>query len=212
MASPTRWPRSLVALVLATAACGDRPEAEPVPEAPPVVVIPTASPSEVEALASARQAADRLGAELMGLLLTTLESKGPLAAVAYCADSAQARTAALGTAGVQVRRVTTKPRNLANAPDELEEELLRALAEAHVAGRLPADTALWIGEGPERELRYLRPILVQPRCLTCHGDPGTFPPSLRDLLAQRYPQDQAVGYVDGDLRGAISVRVSVAEP
>ncbi len=214
MALPSRWHRRGAALFLClgAAACGDGPDSEPVAETPPVVVVPTTSPSEAEALATARQAADGLGAELMGLLLTTLEREGPLVAVAFCADSAQARTAALGTTGVQLRRVTTKPRNLANAPDELEEQLLLALAEAHAAGRLPADTALWVGEGADRELRYLRPILIQSRCLACHGDPSTFSPDLQELLARRYPQDQAVGYVDGAFRGAISVRVSMAEP
>ncbi|MBI3082695.1 MAG: DUF3365 domain-containing protein, partial [Gemmatimonadetes bacterium] len=57
------------------------------------------------------------------------------------------------------------------------------------------------------ELQYLRPILVDRRCLACHGDPATFIPEVRAVLAQRYPEDRATGYAVGDLRGAVSVRV-----
>ena len=57
------------------------------------------------------------------------------------------------------------------------------------------------------QLQYLRPLLVQRACLACHGDPATFSPEVRAVLARRYPQDRATGYAVGDLRGAVSVRV-----
>lgn len=171
-----------------------------------------ASTADAEAIATARQAADGLGHELMGLLLATLESQGPTAAIAYCADSAQSRTAALNTDNVHVRRVTMQPRNLTNAPDALEEELLRHFAVQQAAGRLPSDTSIWVGTGADRELRYLRPILVQQGCLACHGDPAGFVPAVRTALARHYPDDRATGYAVGELRGAISVRVAAAMP
>lgn len=198
------WP------VMLLAACADAevPAAEPAGE-PIANILPIeASAADPEALDIARQSADALGHELMGLLLATLEREGPTAAIAYCSDSAQNRTAALNTASVQVRRVTMQPRNLANAPDALEEELLGQFARQHAEGRLPADTSIWVGEGAERELRYLRPIIVQQGCLACHGDPAEFAPAIRTALARHYPDDRATGYQVGDLRGAISVRVT----
>src|SRR5690606_24606936 len=115
--------------------------------------------------------------------LTKLRDEGAGGAIAFCADSAQARTAALASEGIVVRRVTMKPRNLANAPDAYEEALLLALANRHDAGTLPADTAAYVGSGANRELRYLRPIRVQQQCLTCHGDPSGFPAEVRRTLA-----------------------------
>lgn len=191
---------------------GDAPPADLPLKTDPIVVIPEASPAEIEAEATARQAADGLGRDLMGLLLAKLAEAGPGAAIAYCADSAQARTASIGTTGVQIRRVSMKPRNLANAPEAFEEELLDVLAQQYAAGRMPPDTSIWIGTGADRELRHLRPIIVQQPCLACHGNPEEFAPEVRKVLAERYPDDQATGYAAGDFRGAISVQVSLSGP
>ena len=60
------------------------------------------------------------------------------------------------------------------------------------------------------ELRYLRPILVEPACLLCHGAEEELDPEVRRRLAERYPEDRATGFAEGDLRGAFSVRVRPA--
>jgi hypothetical protein len=209
-------------LILLIAACGgaDAPDAaiEEVPEGEamtadaPAAAVVAAVPEGDDALATARQTADGLGRELMGLMLAKLREEGPEGAIAFCADSAQARTAAMASEGIIIRRVTMQPRNLANAPDAYEEALLLALAERHAAGTLPPDTAAYIGSGAARELRYLRPIRIQQQCLTCHGDPSSFSAEVRRTLAERYPDDRATGYVEGDFRGAISVRVAAPAP
>jgi hypothetical protein len=172
----------------------------------------TAVPEGDDALATARQTADGLGRELMGLMLAKLRDEGPGGAIAFCADSAQARTAAMASEGIIIRRVTMQPRNLANAPDAYEEALLLALAQRHAAGTLPPDTAAYVGTGADHELRYMRPIRIQQQCLTCHGDPGGFPTEVRRTLAERYPDDRATGYAEGDFRGAISVRIIAPLP
>jgi len=40
-------------------------------------------------------------------------------------------------------------------------------------------------------------------CLGCHGE--KIKPELLSLLDQRYPQDQARGFREGDLRGAFTL-------
>ena len=179
-------------------------------EAP--MAVATAVPDGDDALATARQTADGLGRELMGLMLAKLRDEGPGGAIAFCADSAQARTAAMASEGIIIRRVTMQPRNLANAPDAYEEALLLALADQHAAGTLPPDTAAYVGAGSDRELRYMRPIKIQQQCLTCHGDPSGLPDEVRRILAERYPDDRATGYAEGDFRGAISVRIAAPTP
>lgn len=190
----------------------DTPEAEAITADLPAAEAVSAVPEGDDALATARQTADGLGRELMGLMLAKLRDEGAGGAIAFCADSAQARTAAMASEGIIVRRVTMKPRNLANAPDAYEEALLLALANQHDAGTLPPDTAAYVGTGANRELRYLRPIRIQQQCLTCHGDPSGFPEAVRRTLAERYPDDLATGYAVGDFRGAISVRVAAPTP
>jgi hypothetical protein len=189
--------RILAAVLVATACSPGRPSSAG-----------EASTVDSVALARARTAADDLGRDLMGLLTSELQRGGPEAAIAVCADSAQRRTARHSAEGIMVRRVGTRIRNPANRPDAVETAALQSFAAALAAGRVPGDTAFGF-EAPDgaREVRFLRPIRVAQPCLACHGPPASFSPAVRGLLSARYPQDEAVGYQVGDLRGAISVRL-----
>jgi hypothetical protein len=53
----------------------------------------------------------------------------------------------------------------------------------------------------------MRPLIAVPVCLNCHGPGETINPEVRKVLSARYPEDQATGFQDGDLRGAISVKI-----
>jgi hypothetical protein len=158
------------------------------------------------ARAKAERAAGRLVTTLMGELQRALGSGPPEAAVAVCADVAQRMTAeAAATEGVAVRRVALRVRNPANAPDDFER---RALERWQAEGAPSAPLAEVVGApGGGRELRYLRPIVFQPLCVTCHGAPGEIPAAVREAVAARYPEDRATGFRPGDLRGAVSARV-----
>ncbi|MGE0552136.1 MAG: DUF3365 domain-containing protein [Gemmatimonadales bacterium] len=159
------------------------------------------------AIAAARQAAASLGGDLLGMLTRALQEGGPDRAIAFCADSAQARSARHQAEGVQVRRVGTRVRNPANAPDSVERAVLAAFAASLAGGTPPGDTAfVATGADGAPELRYLRPVLVAEPCLACHGDPAAMSSRVREVLASRYPADEAVGYQVGELRGAVSVR------
>jgi len=159
----------------------------------------------------ARAVADSLGDDLMVGLASALERGGPTLAIHLCADSAQVRTLRYWKDGVYIRRVSERVRNVDDTPDTLELQALRQLAADQRAGRLPEEvmSVIRAADGTY-QFQYLRPLLVQSACLACHGDPATFAPEVRQVLARRYPQDRATGYAVGDLRGAVSVRVPLA--
>ncbi len=203
MNRPRRWRRVLptawVALVIGVApgtSDGNSSDTPVVPETQ---------------LAVARTAADDLGARLRALLTAELARGGPQGAVEACA--AQAQEATLEEAarhGVALRRVSLQYRNPADAPDEFERAALERLAAGARQGSLPAEVAQ-VTAGPDggSELRYLRPIVLAPQCLGCHGKVAELAPGVAAILAQRYPGDLATGYAAGDLRGAVSVRVAL---
>jgi hypothetical protein len=194
---PWTWPLLAVAAIAATA--GDVAPAE----APPVV-----SKETTPAIERARAAADALTSALAKRLFGELAAGGPAAAVRICSEVAPAMAAAHSGPSVTVRRVTLKTRNPADAPDAYERKQLESLEAAHRAGSLPKEVSEETTGDGKRVLRYLRPIVVGEPCLACHGPRESLDPEVRKILAERYPDDQAVGYRKGDFRGAVSVAVS----
>jgi hypothetical protein len=163
-------------------------------------------------LAVARDAATALGQGLMKELLARLDSFGPDSALAFCADSAQALTSRYQRAGVDVHRTSLRLRNPSNAPDSAEARVLAYLETLKTAGTLPSEfvEVRRSGNGT-RELRYFRPVTIAAGCLNCHGNVEQIKPSIRAVLVERYPNDQAVGYAEGDLRGVVAVRLALPD-
>jgi hypothetical protein len=180
------------------------------PLAATIVESTGAESADSASLAVARDAATALGQGLMKELLARLDAFGPDSALAFCADSAQALTARYQLAGVDVHRTSLRVRNLSNAPDSAETRVLEYLQSLKVAGTLPSEfvEVRRSGNGT-RELRYFRPVMIAAGCLNCHGAVESIKPSIRTVLAERYPNDQAVGYGEGDLRGVVAVRVGL---
>jgi hypothetical protein len=151
--------------------------------------------------AAAKTLMDSLGTQLK----TAIQGVGPAGAIGVCQQAAMPITAAAGVShdGVSIRRTTLKPRNPANAPDEMDRDVLTRLSELKPP---PAEIVEWQGD----IARYYKPLVIQEICLNCHGDPKTFAPDLAAALKERYPDDLATGYALGDLRGVI--RVDVPRP
>ncbi len=210
------WVRRLAAMAVSAgllAGCGQpgdtSSDAGPAGAPPTGEVIESTELSAVDSatLADVRGAADALGQGLMQALLAQLNANGPEAALAFCADSAQMLTADYQREGLDVHRTSLKVRNPRNAPDSVEVRVLDLLAARHAEGTLtPEYVELRRLATGARELRYFRPIRVAAGCLTCHGPSDAIAPSIKAVLAERYPEDAAVGYAEGDLRGVIAVR------
>ncbi len=205
-----RWfARRVVALAALAlmAACADRESSAAGDTAAADTPSDSAVPAELAE--RAREAASALGAGLQSRLFAALESGGPELAVTVCADSAQRWSAEHASEGVYLRRVSLRTRNPENRPDAIEERLLHEMDSLHRAGSLPSEMVRWATDASgQRVVQYARPILVAQPCLTCHGERSELAPAVRSLLADRYPDDSAVGYSVGDLRGMITVRVT----
>lgn len=57
---------------------------------------------------------------------------------------------------------------------------------------------------------FYSPILIlNPVCLNCHGEPGTTAEQANiDFIKTKYPEDRAIGYKLGDLRGVWKIVLS----
>lgn len=179
------------------------PASAPQGAAPASVAVSAADTAEARAFARAAEAAQRLGGELKQRLEVAMQGGGPEAAIAVCADYAQHITAAAQAEGVQVGRSSLRLRNPKNRAPDWVQAWLVAQGERAVAGLEP------LREVEDGKARLLKPIGVEPLCVTCHGPADSLPPGVSALLKQRYPDDKAVGYTAGDLRGALWAEVAL---
>lgn len=141
-----------------------------------------------------REFQGRLKAELMA----AVDAGGMAGAIGVCSDVAPAIASGLSREyGARVRRTSTKVRNAANLPDEHERTVLERFEEQRDASGEAFEV---LGDG---RARYLRAISAQGLCLGCHGT--EIPPTVIEKLDEKYPHDQARGYVEGDIRGAFSI-------
>jgi len=159
----------------------------------------------------AASAISDLSALLRELLSTELKAGGYPAAVQSCSETAQLVTEEFGhERGLEIRRVSLRPRNAKDQPDEYEAAKLKAWA-ALPAAKLPAEDVETVTEEGRRYLRVMKPITLQAMCLGCHGSAAEISPEVRAVLAERYPRDKATGYKAGDLRGAFTVTVPLKD-
>ena len=168
--------------------------------------------SRIEAaLRQARQMADQLAETVRGLLFKELEKGGYVGAVRVCSEVAQdipreftART------GHYVRRVSLGYRNPKDSPDDYERQKLEEFDRLNREKTLASDSFEVVREGERDYLRYMRPLIAGPMCITCHGEKENIPPEVKAILAEKYPDDRATGYHTGDVRGAISVKIALS--
>jgi hypothetical protein len=163
------------------------------------------------ALAEARVAARELSEKIRGLLMHELAGGGFEGAVAVCAAKAPAETAEYRrTFGNPIRRVSLRPRNPANEPDAWERAGLLSFDRLAALERPGAERWEVVRDDGRETLRYMKPLVANAMCLTCHGDRAKIPPAVLAVVAKQYPQDRATGYAAGDVRGAVSVEVPIA--
>lgn len=140
--------------------------------------------------------------QLGGQLKSAMAEGGPVAAIEVCAEVAPEMAAqASAESGASVGRTALRVRNPGNAPDADAEQILRAFSERLATGESTPiehfDTA------PDGGTRYMRAIVLQPLCATCHG--ASLAPAVAEAVAAHYPEDEAVGFAVGELRGAFLI-------
>lgn len=163
------------------------------------------------ALAVGRTTSDSLKMQLSAALMRAVQDSGLVGALAFCNVKALPLTAAVADHDARVLsvgRTSRKVRNIANRPDSLDQVALTWFEERMAAGEgLPAEHLVDAGDG---HYHYYQPLKIAPLCLNCHGPREALDPALQAELDKRYPQDEAVGYTEGDFRGLIRITVGAA--
>lgn len=168
-----------------------------------------ASSAEAAARTRAEAAANALGSTLKKALQARLQGEGPLGAVDFCHQQAQPLTAQVAAEhGVRLGRIGVRLRNPDNAVGGWQQAALEQMAAGYdPVAAVPAVSARRSADGAY--LNYARAIRTEGPCLLCHG--SNLSEELLAAIRGRYPEDAAIGFAAGDLRGLLWVEVPLAE-
>ena len=167
-----------------------------------------AAPAEVPPeVGASRETVQKFSATLKEALQQAVQNGGPVNGIAVCHDKAGQIAADLGQQlGMLVGRTSLKVRNSANAADNWELAVLKQF-EARKAQGEPADKLEFFDviddDQGQKTFRYMKAIPTGALCLNCHGD--NLKPEVDAKLKELYPNDQARGFKEGDLRGAFTL-------
>lgn len=161
-------------------------------------------PKDLEpAVARGRAAIADLKGTLSGRLASAMKGGGPKAGIEVCSSEAQQLTQQVATRHrVRIGRTSHRLRNpKTNEPRPWLTDYLSEVAGKKAAAVKPALFDLGSSVG------WVEPLGTLPLCQTCHGDPASLSPEVKASLAARYPQDQATGFAEGDVRGVVWVEL-----
>lgn len=147
----------------------------------------------------------QFGKSLKQELVSAMSDGGPVNAIAVCSEKAPEIAKTYSVEDWHIKRVSDKYRNPDNMADDHEKNILMKFATA--------DTLNYYDEfilvDSVRRYNYYQPIRVNQLCLKCHGDGAALDSKVKAKLQELYPDDNAVGYAENDLRGMFVVSTIV---
>jgi hypothetical protein len=167
-----------------------------------------------EALRSFVEQSRKVSGELIrqigGEMRKEVETTGPMRAVMVCKYAAPEVASSLSRMnGMRVTRVSLKARNPARGfPDPWEQNVLMEFDRRAARGEKAEaiEHAEVVAEPTGRYLRYMKAIPTGKVCLACHGPTEQISDAVKAQIANEYPHDRAVGFVEGSIRGAVSIK------
>ena len=174
-----------------------------------------ASADQPELAQGASEVATTFLEELGEAMTREMTERCPVEAIIVCTKLAPDIAGRLSRErGWRVTRVGTRVRNpLLGMPDAWEQRVMAGFTERAAKGKPYAGTTHHeiVTEPDGQYFRFMKPIMVQSKCLLCHGSSDQIPESIRLMLKQQYPFDRAIGYKTGELRGAVSIKQPIED-
>lgn len=125
--------------------------------------------------------------------------------IEVCSEKAPAIAEKYSSNEWQIKRTSLKVRNPENVPTDLERDILLQFEVKKDEGIAISELSYYEKEITElgKTHRMMKAIPTQGLCLGCHGD--TLSEEVKTELSLLYPNDQATGFKEGDIRGAFSL-------
>jgi hypothetical protein len=135
---------------------------------------------------------------LGGKLKAAMKAGGPPNAVSFCSETAIPITDSLSNEfGVTIQRVAKRNRNPNNILDEASLAVFDEMESLLAAGK----ELYPVLKQDNKQSVFYAPIVLKGMCVTCHGTEAEISESTRELIQKNYPNDAAIGFMPGELRG-----------
>lgn len=144
--------------------------------------------------------------QLKGELQTAMKAGGPVNAIGVCNKRAPEIAQDLSAKyGWKIARTSLKTRNSSNLPDAWEAKVLQSFEQRKKNGEAvkPMAYSEVIESQGEKSFRFMKAIPAGKVCLNCHG--SEISSEVKAKIQSLYPEDRAVGYKLGDIRGAFTI-------
>lgn len=148
---------------------------------------------------------DSISMKMQNVLLQNvgkaIQKGGTDYAVEFCNIQAMPLTDSIAdNLNVYIQRLSDKNRNPVNA--------LQTQMDSIAWGKMKSEKTDFTTQDKNGEVYYYKPILIgMPTCIKCHGGKNDIPVSTQKIIGQKYPNDKAVGYQMGDLRGMWKIKL-----
>ena len=136
------------------------------------------------------------------------EDKSGLGAIGFCANKAEEITKDVNTklpSYASVRRTANRLRNPNNKADNIDKKVMQEY-EQSIQNKTFSPKNLKIVD-VNSTTRVYKPLVVKKVCLKCHGSHVS--DSIKKVIAFKYPNDKALNFKAGEVRGAVIVTVKI---
>lgn len=142
--------------------------------------------------------------ELSTNLMAQMKLGGPMQAIPFCNSEAMPITKKMEDKfNVSIKRASDKLRNSENKTTERE---LQIMSDYKSALKNNTELIPIVEINEYQNIQFYAPIIIDSKCLACHGLLGEELNIKTDsLIKALYPEDIAIGYKVGDLRGIWSI-------
>jgi hypothetical protein len=195
---------AVIVFVSSFVACKENPEKSAKESTPETPSIELSQEEIAQYTTTGKSIAKSTFMALSGKLKQALKEGGVEDAAEYCNLVAIPLTDSLAQLhNATIKRTSLKLRNPDNKPTDAELEMLNTYQ-----ARFAANTELKpeVHMLDEETVQFYAPIKTQQLCLTCHGIIGEeLTQENYQTLKSLYPEDEATGYAENELRGMWSI-------
>ncbi|WP_372744747.1 DUF3365 domain-containing protein [Lutibacter sp.] len=142
--------------------------------------------------------------ELSTQLTAQMKAGGTAQAIPFCNQNAMPITNQLSKKfEATIKRTSTNIRNEQNAPTDREVEIMNQYKKM-ISEKKDLNPIVELDVDAKKH--FYAPIILKANCLVCHGKVSeTVNIKTDSIIKSLYPNDKAVGYNEGDLRGVWSI-------